>query len=79
MTRKQTNNAYFNGELVNELLERDITHTTVISTNKTREDIFREIDSMRRNELYPHNDNDCTDDCKKKGNVIHFFITFVYL
>lgn len=74
MTRKQTNNAYFNGELVNELLERGITDTTFISTSNTREDVFKKIDSMRRNELYPHSERDCTDDCKRRGNLTKSFI-----
>lgn len=65
MTRKNVSSAYFNGELWNELLEKNLTSTFKISNTSTRESVMRELDSMRKQELYPH--PDCTDECKKKG------------
>lgn len=67
MTRKQATNAYFNGELVNELKERNIVTTTVLSKEKSREDVMKDIDSLRRNELYLHDESDCSEKCQQKG------------
>lgn len=68
MTRKNVSSAYFNGELWNELLEKNLTNTFKISNTSTRESVMRKLDSMRKQELYPH--PDCTDECKKKGTYI---------
>lgn len=68
MTRKNVSCAYFNGELWNELLEKNLTNTFKISNMSTRESVMRKLDSMRKQELYPH--PDCTDKCKKQGTYI---------
>lgn len=70
MTRKQASKAYFYGELVNELIDRNITDTMVTSSAKTKEDVMKQIDQMRRNELYQHDKEDCTEECKKRGLYI---------
>ena len=67
MTRKNTISAYLHGELNNELNERGITKQLAVSLRNTREDIMRQIDTMRKKELYKHTEEDCSFLCKKKG------------
>lgn len=74
MTRKNVSSAYFNGELWNELLEKNLTNTFKISNTSTRESVMRKLDSMRKQELYPH--PDCTDECKKK---VLIFSRLIYI
>ncbi|XP_056020933.1 uncharacterized protein LOC125650878 isoform X2 [Ostrea edulis] len=66
MTRKNAAAAYFNGEIANEVRERGL-FDIYITKNKTREDLMKQIDSIRKEELYEHREEDCSPLCKSKG------------
>ncbi|XP_055999024.1 uncharacterized protein LOC130047675 [Ostrea edulis] len=65
MTRKNAA-AYFNGEIANEVRERGL-FDIYITKNKTREDLMKQIHSIRKEELYEHREEDCSPLCKSKG------------
>ncbi|XP_052089781.1 uncharacterized protein LOC127726445 [Mytilus californianus] len=67
LTRKQAMSAYLNGELANELRQRNMSSTLGMTNKMSRELVMQEIDKMRRQEHYPHDPKHCTDECKKKG------------
>ncbi|KAJ8309388.1 hypothetical protein KUTeg_014262 [Tegillarca granosa] len=48
--------------------------TTVLSKEKTREDVMKDIDSLRRNELYLHDQSDCSERCQQKGTSLLQFV-----
>ena len=66
MTRKNATSVYFTGELENEVRERELPEV-FISKTRTREDVMREIDCIRKTELYEHKEEDCSPLCKSKG------------
>ncbi len=72
LTRKVLSEAFWNGELRAEMEHRNMLHTHGIGPTQSREDIMKEIDRQRRNELYPHTPADCNDDCRKKGFCLSF-------
>ena len=70
MTRKNATEALFNGELLEELLERKLESRMSLSSKSSREGLMWEIDRMRRTELYPHPPEDCNQHCREKGTVV---------
>nr|XP_022311118.1 uncharacterized protein LOC111116419 [Crassostrea virginica] len=53
-------------ELENGVRERELPEV-FISKTRTREDVMREIDCIRKTELYEHKEEDCSPLCKSKG------------
>nr|XP_022315777.1 uncharacterized protein LOC111119663 [Crassostrea virginica]XP_022315778.1 uncharacterized protein LOC111119663 [Crassostrea virginica] len=67
MTRKNTTEAFFNGEVESEIRERRLIEETHFDEEVTRETIMQRIDAWRREELYPHLPSECSPLCKEKG------------
>eukprot|EP00105_Crassostrea_gigas_P020716 XP_011439576.1 PREDICTED: uncharacterized protein LOC105336802 isoform X2 [Crassostrea gigas] len=67
MTRKNTMEAFFNGELENELRDRKLVDTVSFSEDASREKVMKHIDTLRRTELYPHPQDECSEKCKQRG------------
>jgi hypothetical protein len=78
--RKSLSQAYFNYQVYNEMVDRNevdkrtfgpkISQTNSkerISYRKSMDDYMKEIDEIRKEELYPHTDSECSVDCKKRG------------
>ena len=40
-----------------------------------REDLMKEIDKLRRHELYPHPPEDCSPSCQQRGVHISFLFS----
>lgn len=62
MTRKNAAAVYFTEELKNEIQERAFQHI-ILSKTRTREDVMKEIDCLRKRELYEHKEEDCSPLC----------------
>lgn len=60
--------AFFNGELENELRDRKLVDTVSFSEDTSREKVMKHIDALRRTELYPHPQDECSEKCKQRGN-----------
>lgn len=69
MTRKNAAAAYFNGELQNELREKGLIEKTSFTTENSREEIMKQVDAMRKRELYHHTADDCSALCKQRGMI----------
>lgn len=67
MTYKIALEVLFNGELENELRERDLVATLGMQKDSDRERIMKTVDQLRRSELYPHDKKDCSEQCRTKG------------
>ena len=70
MTRKNTTEAFFNGEVESEIRERRLIEETHFDEEVTRETIMQRIDAWRREELYPHLPSECSPLCKEKGRIL---------
>lgn len=66
MTRKNAAAVYFTEELENEIQERGLQHI-FLSKIRTREDVMKKNDCLRKIELYEHKGEDCSPLCKSKG------------
>lgn len=66
MTRKNAAAVYFTEELENEIQERGLQHI-FFSKIRTREDVMKKNDCLRKIELYEHKGEDCSPLCKSKG------------
>ena len=78
--RKNLSSAYYNHEVYCEMVERGIVGEVIfgpkvdpddtkrkISYNESIEGFMRDIDELRKNELYEHTSADCSEACKKRG------------
>ena len=70
MSRKNATEAYFTGELEQEVRHRGMVDQALFLLDESREVIMKDIDKMRRLEVYPHPPEDCTPKCKEKGKYI---------
>ena len=57
--------AFYNGELENEL--RRIKLVEYRMKDSDRESCMEEIERIRRENIYPHPDSQCTAECKARG------------
>ena len=64
--RKTVANAFWNGEVENEIRELGWDHVT-FKKAQDRERIMEEIDNERAVNVYEH--NHCTEDCKRRGKL----------
>ena len=67
MSNKIALEAFFNGELENELRQRNLTSSVTFKKDSDREQIMQMIDTIRRSEIYQHQASDCNDVCKSRG------------
>ena len=79
LKRKNLSQAYFNRQIQLELKERKIeskgfgpkmasSNTQEKKTYKqTVNEFMKEVDELRKEEIYPHNEEDCSSECKKRG------------
>ena len=78
--RKNLSSAYYNHEVYCEMVERGNVDNVIfgpkvdpadtkrkISYKESIEAYMRDIDELRKNELYEHTSEDCSDACKKRG------------
>ena len=72
MTRKNTTEATFNGEIERELRDRNMVEEVSFKHESSREEVMRHIDSMRRTELYPQPPENCNQDCQLKGICVQW-------
>lgn len=63
MTRTNSAAVYFTEELENEIPERGLQHIFPSKT-RTREDVMKKKDCLRKIELYEHKEEDCSPLCK---------------
>ncbi|XP_078376881.1 uncharacterized protein LOC144660166 [Oculina patagonica] len=69
LTEKRVANAFWNGELESELRDRgELDMFGLCHTDSDREVIMAHIDNTRAQSNYSHPPEDCTDDCKARGN-----------
>ena len=69
LSEKSAANAFWNGELEAELRERGaLDMYGMLHTDSDREVIMEHIDHLRAKNNYLHQPQDCTDDCKARGN-----------
>lgn len=62
-------NAFWNGELETELREtRTVNMYGMYHSDSDREVIMVHIDQLRAETNYDHSSEDCTEDCKARGN-----------
>ena len=61
-------NAMLNGELHNELLNRNATEQFPFKDKASRETIMQQIEGLRKKEIYPHPPENCNDVCRRRGN-----------
>ncbi len=64
LSRKTIAEAFWNAELEDELRCRGWIDRA-FACSQSREDLMREVDSVRAAEVYPH--NLCSDECKRRG------------
>lgn len=69
LSRKQLSEAFWNGELANELLERTASQEFPITKDQSRECVMKAIDELRRHEVYPHPEEFCSPLCREKGTL----------
>jgi hypothetical protein len=67
LTRKNTMDAFFNGELENEVRERNLEDKVYLDDTTTREKLMQQIDIWRRAELYSHPPDECSPICTERG------------
>ena len=80
LKRKSLSSAFFNFEVYNEMIERKIVEQTIFGPKlkpdttketftykETVENFMKEVDDLRKNELYKHEEDDCSRDCLKRG------------
>lgn len=70
LSRRLLLDAFWNGELQNELQGRNATEEYAITAVTSREDIMKAVENKRRDEIYPHPPENCNTDCQQKGNLI---------
>lgn len=58
--------AFYNGELENELRRIERVEYT-FKRDSDRETCMQMVEEVRRKTVYPHNVDDCTEECKKRG------------
>lgn len=80
LSEKRVANAFWNGELESELRDRGKLDMFGLShIDSDREVIMAHIDNIRAQSNYSHPPEDCTDDCKVRGDflfcdLLYFFI-----
>lgn len=73
MTKKIAISMFFNGELEEELHERNLVESVILTKDNNVNSVLKKIDGLRRDELYSHNADDCSESCKSKGNEDNLF------
>ena len=68
LTRKSAFDGLLDRELESEIEERGMTDEVYFSTKVTREDWMETVDGLRRNEIYPHPADQCSEICRRRGN-----------
>ena len=66
LTPRKVGEAFYNGELENEL-RRIGRIDYLFKRDSDRERCMEVVEEVRCASLYPHQDVDCTNDCKKRG------------
>ena len=61
--------AFYNGELENELRRINMVDYR-FKKDSDREECMGIIEEIRRGKLYPHVVDMCTDECKRRGNLL---------
>ena len=75
-TEKRSAQAFWNGELEAEMRERsELEMFGKFKADGDRELIMGIVDDLRAKENYCHSPEDCTEDCKLRGNCTDAFIT----
>ncbi|XP_071125993.1 uncharacterized protein [Mytilus edulis] len=67
MSRKNAINSFFNGELEKEVRERQMVEEVTFQKKDDRKVLMNKIDELRRAELYPHTETECSSICKERG------------
>ena len=76
-TEKRSAQAFWNGELEAEMRERsELEMFGKFKADGNKELIMGIVDDLRAKENYCHSPEDCTEDCKLRGNWTDAFITF---
>ena len=66
---KQCAAAFWNGELEEELRETgSLDFFGLMKKDEDREKVMEQIDEQRAKSVYQHSLEDCSDDCKARGN-----------
>ena len=68
---KQCAAAFWNGELEDELRELgSLNFFGLMKKDSDREKVMEEVDKYRAKSIYRHSPEDCSDDCKARGEKI---------
>ena len=80
LKRKSLSSAFFNFEVYNEMIEREIVEQTIfgpktnpentkekITFKESIDNFMKNVDDLRKKELYQHSERDCSKDCKTRG------------
>ena len=62
--------AFWNGELEAELLNRSATECFPMGNGTSREDVMKTIDVLRSHEIYPHPEEHCSEVCRTRGKDV---------
>jgi len=65
LTRKAAMESFWNYHVEEELRERSLFAMTKFHRDSDRENVMREIESLRRNDAYKH--HYCDENCRKRG------------
>lgn len=78
MSRKNAINSFFNGELEKEVRERQMVEEVTFQKKDDRKVLMNKIDELRRAELYPHTETECSSICKERGIYLFFCLKIIH-
>ena len=68
MSPKNASNAFYNGELEAEL-RRIGDENYAFFSNEDREKCMDTLVQLRRKQIYPHEEDECSESCRNRGNT----------
>ena len=71
LDRRTVSSAFYWHEIEEELRKRELLAWTFTGKKDENLDaVMKHVDVLRCGELYSHTEEDCSDDCKKRGNTM---------
>ena len=71
---KTVASAFWNHQVEAELRERGW-EEYLFASSSSREECMKKIDEERANSVYPHDESDCSEECKQRGKLYTINIT----
>ena len=70
LDRRITSRAFYWHEIESEIRERGISFVFFGSDNESMDQFMDFIETKRRQEIYPHCEDQCAEMCKKRGDRV---------